>query len=409
MHGDTSRGACCPNAIGYALEEMWQETVNGLLDDDYEDDDGGNHEDDGKNEGKGVAAVHCIILGYGKQPAAQPVVFDYSSNIKAAEGTVILVSRINPYLVDAPDLLISRRSSPLCDVPEMCFGNQPIDGGHLILEPQEAVDLKSRYPDLAPFVRLFVGAEEFLNGGERYCLWLKSASSSLLRNIPEVKERVAKVKEFRLSSKRKATNDLAATPSQFAFVSHKESTYLLIPLHTSENRRFIPIGYLDPSIICSNANSMLPNATLYHFGMLSSTMHNAWVRTVAGRLESRYRYSNTIVYNNYPWPQEASDKQRLAVEAAAQAVLDARDLEFARCAKAGQHCSLALLYNPDTMPAELVQAHAQLDRAVDAAYGYKGSKDDAARVAYLFARYSQLVAPLDAQPSPKKARAKKAA
>ena len=338
------------------------------------------------NEGRGVAAVHCIIVGYGRQPATQPVVFDYSANIKAAQGERLLVSRINPYLVDAPDVVITRRSMPLCDVPEISFGNQPIDGGFFILQPEEASDLTRRYMALRPYVRRFLGADEFINGGDRYCLWLKDAPPALLREIPEVKQRVAQVRKFRLESSRKATNELAVTPAQFAFISHKESSYLIVPSVSSERRNFIPIGFSERSVIVSNLCLAVYGAEKYHFGMLCSTMHNAWMRTVAGRLKSDYRYSASVVYNNYPWPSP-NEKQQAAIEAAAQAILDARALF--------PDATLADLYDPLSMPAELVKAHAALDKAVDAAYGYKGGKDDASRVAYLFGLYQQLSAPLD--------------
>ena len=212
------------------------------------------------------------------------------------------------------------------------------------------------------------------------------------------------MRHLRSQSSRASTQQLAQTPHLFGEVRQPVNRYLLVPRHSSEHRQFIPIGYLEPSVICGDSNSMLPDATLYHFGMLCSTMHNAWMRAVAGRLESRYRYSNTIVYNNYPWPQALADKARQAVERAAQAVLDARQLELNRCAQAGQHASMALLYHPDTMPAELARAHAALDKAVDAAYGYKGKKDDASRVAYLFGLYQQLAAPLAAVPAPTRRR-----
>ena len=354
------------------------------------------------NEGKGVAAVHCIIVGYGKQPPAQPVIFDYSSNIKAETGERLVVQRINPYLVDAPDALLTRRSKPLCDVPVMGIGNKPIDDGNYLFTPAEKDAFVAREPASEKFFRRWLGADEFLNGIERWCLWLGDALPSDLSKLPECRKRIDAVQKFRLNSKSKPTQALAATPRRFhvEFLP-TEGNYLAVPEVSSERRKFIPIGFLPASIMASNLLRAAPCATFYHFGILSSLMHNAWMRTVAGRLESRYRYSINIVYNNYPWPQNPSDKQRQAVEAAAQGVLDARALY--------PQATLADLYDPLTMPAELVQAHAQLDRAVDAAYGYKGSKDDAARVAYLFARYSQLVAPLDAQPAPKKTRAKKAA
>ena len=350
------------------------------------------------NEGKGVAAVHCIIVGYGKQPPAQPVIFDYSSNIKAETGERLVVQRINPYLVDAPDALLTRRSKPLCDVPVMGIGNKPIDDGNYLFTPAEKDAFVAREPASEKFFRRWLGADEFLNGIERWCLWLGDALPSDLSKLPECRKRIDAVQKFRLNSKSKPTQALAATPRRFhvEFLP-TEGNYLAVPEVSSERRKFIPIGFLPASIMASNLLRAAPCATFYHFGILSSLMHNAWMRTVAGRLESRYRYSINIVYNNYPWPQNPSDKQRQAVEAAAQGVLDARALY--------PQATLADLYDPLTMPAELVKAHTALDRAVDAAYAYKGGKDDASRVAYLFAQYQQLATPLAATPPAKRTRA----
>ena len=350
------------------------------------------------NEGKGVAAVHCIIVGYGKQPPAQPVIFDYSSNIKAETGERLVVQRINPYLVDAPDALLTRRSKPLCDVPVMGIGNKPIDDGNYLFTPAEKDAFVAREPASEKFFRRWLGADEFLNGIERWCLWLGDALPSDLSKLPECRKRIDAVQKFRLNSKSKPTQALAATPRRFhvEFLP-TEGNYLAVPEVSSERRKFIPIGFLPASIMASNLLRAAPCATFYHFGILSSLMHNAWMRTVAGRLESRYRYSINIVYNNYPWPQNPSDKQRQAVEAAAQGVLDARALY--------PQATLADLYDPLTMPAELVKAHTALDRAVDTAYAYKGGKDDASRVAYLFAQYQQLATPLAATPPAKRTRA----
>ena len=350
------------------------------------------------NEGKGVAAVHCIIVGYGKQPPAQPVIFDYSSNIKAETGERLVVQRINPYLVDAPDALLTRRSKPLCDVPVMGIGNKPIDDGNYLFTPAEKDAFVAREPASEKFFRRWLGADEFLNGIERWCLWLGDALPSDLSKLPECRKRIDAVQKFRLNSKSKPTQALAATPRRFhvEFLP-TEGNYLAVPEVSSERRKFIPIGFLPASIMASNLLRAAPCATFYHFGILSSLMHNAWMRTVAGRLESRYRYSINIVYNNYPWPQNPSDKQRQAVEAAAQGVLDARALY--------PQATLADLYDPLTMPAELVKAHTALDRAVDTAYAYKGGKDDASRVAYLFAQYQQLSTPLAATPPAKRTRA----
>ena len=350
------------------------------------------------NEGKGVAAVHCIIVGYGKQPPAQPVIFDYSSNIKAETGERLVVQRINPYLVDAPDALLTRRSKPLCDVPVMGIGNKPIDDGNYLFTPAEKDAFVAREPASEKFFRRWLGADEFLNGIERWCLWLGDALPSDLSKLPECRKRIDAVQKFRLNSKSKPTQALAATPRRFhvEFLP-TEGNYLAVPEVSSERRKFIPIGFLPASIMASNLLRAAPCATFYHFGILSSLMHNAWMRTVAGRLESRYRYSINIVYNNYPWPQNPSDKQRQAVEAAAQGVLDARALY--------PQATLADLYDPLTMPAELVKAHTALDRAVDTAYAYKGGKDDASRAAYLFAQYQQLATPLAATPPAKRTRA----
>lgn len=348
------------------------------------------------NEGRGVAAVHCIIIGFTLIESDAPLrIFDYSEDI-AGEGTITTAQHINPYLVNAPTVLIEKRRKPLqAGVPEMVFGNMPNDGGHLLLTAEEAAQIEATDSIAARYIRPFLGADEFLNNTPRYCLWLLDATSADKAASPELKLRLAAVRRLRVDSPRLSTQALAATPHLFGEIRQTDQPYILIPRHSSENRYFIPIGFLNSDVVCGDANSMIPNATRYHFGMLCSTMHNAWMRTVAGRLESRYRYSNTIVYNNYPWPQALTDKQRQAIETAAQAVLDARQWEFDRCAQAGQHCSLALLYNPDTMPAELVKAHAALDKAVDAAYGYKAGKDDASRVSFLFGLYQQLSAPLD--------------
>ena len=286
----------------------------------------------------------------------------------------------------------------------MSYGSKPTDGGHLMLSAEEAGHIRATDTVAARYIRPFLGAEEFINNTPRFCLWLVDATSADKVASPELKRRLAAVRAMRMQSSKVPTQLLAQTPHLFGEIRQTDKPYLLVPSVSSERRRIVPIGYMPAEVIASNLVFMLPNATPYHFGMLCSTMHNAWMRTVAGRLKSDYRYSNTIVYNNYPWPQPLADKHRQAVEAAAQAVLDARQLEFDRCAKAGQHASLALLYNPDTMPAELARAHAALDRAVDAAYGYKGGKDDASRVAFLFGLYQQLAAPLDVPARPTRRR-----
>lgn len=352
------------------------------------------------NEGKGIAAVHCVIVGFGLSEPAQRIIFDYGDNIKG-EPKAISARNINPYLVDAPTVLIEKRRTPICDVPEMVNGSKPADGGNLLLSDEEKDALLISEPQAEKWIRPFLGSEEFINAIPRWCLWLKGISPAELRAMPQVIKRVEAVKAMRLASADAQTLKDAATPTLFQKIRQPSAPYLLVPSVSSENRRFIPIGYLSPEVIVSNLVYAIPNATLYHFGILCSTMHNAWMRTTCGRLKSDYRYSNTIVYNNFPWPEippsppltkggSAPRGGILAIEAAAQAILDARALY--------PESSLADLYDPLTMPPELVKAHTALDKAVDAAYQYKGSKDDAARVAFLFERYQQLTSLLPVTP-----------
>ncbi len=238
------------------------------------------------------------------------------------------------------------------------------------------------------YIRQFLGAEEFINKLDRYCLWLVESTSEDRQASEEITRRLQGVSAMREASSKAATQKLAEVPHLFGEIRQTKSNYLLTPRVSSENRRYVPIGYMDADVIASDAVFMLPNATLYEFGMLCSTMHNAWMRTVCGRLKSDYRYSNTIVYNNYPWPKAPSAEARKAVEVAAQSVLNARSQYTSK--------SLAWLYNSDTMPAPLRDAHDTLDEAVDDAYGYMGRDDDADRVAYLFERYRELTTVLPA-------------
>lgn len=345
------------------------------------------------NEGKGIAAVHCVIIGFGLKEPNHRLIFDYGDNIKA-DPTPITVRNINPYLVDAPNVLLESRTSPLVDVPSMVNGSKPTDGGNLLLNDDEKNELIKNEPTAKDWIRPFLGSDEFINNIPRWCLWLQGITPAELRAMPHVMKRVEQVKAMRLASKDAQTLKDAATPTLFQKIRQPTQPYLLVPSVSSENRRFVPIGYLKPKVIVSNLVYAIPNATLYHFGLLNSTMHNSWMRATCGRLESRYRYSNTIVYNNYPWPSSPNEKAIGAVEAAAQSILDAREMY--------PESSLADLYDPTAMPPELVKAHAALDKAVDAAYGYKGGKDDAARVAYLFERYQELTSLLPAEKSKKK-------
>lgn len=350
------------------------------------------------NEGKGIAAVHCVIMGFfcdkGEQslPLTSCRLFDYGDNIKGIP-TEIAAKQINPYLVDAPTVLIDKRRKPLNPhTPDMTKGSQPTDGGNLLLSQDEADNIRTNDTLAAKYIRPFLGAEEFINNIPRYCLWLKDSTSVDRIKSPEIKRRIEAAKAMRLASPKIPTQKLAETPYLFGEIRQTDQPYLLIPRVSSENRDFVPIGYFEPNVICGDANFMLPNASLYHFGILCSTFHNAWMRTVCGRLKSDYRYSNTIVYNNFPFPQAVKLEQQQKIETAAQAILNARSAEETRCAEHGQSCSLAQLYAPNNMPEALRKAHTQLDKAVDAAYNYKSSKDDAARVAFLFERYQEQLA-----------------
>ena len=342
------------------------------------------------NEGRGIAAVHCVIVGFGLTEPKQRLIFDYGDDIAGAPDT-ITAKNINPYLVDAPIVFIDKRRKPMCaGVPEMIKGSQPTDGGHLLLTPDETEAIRQNDSIAAKYIRPFLGADEFINGLERYCLWLKDSTAVDRKASPEIQQRIKKVEAMRLASPKIPTQELAQTPYLFGEIRQTDQPYLLIPSVSSEQRRFVPIGYLQPEVIASNLVFMLPKATLYHFGILCSSMHNAWMRAVCGRLESRYRYSNTIVYNNFPWPESITDAQKKKIEIAAQQILDERQAEQKRCEANGQGCSLATLYEKGNMPAGLVKAHVNLDKAVDAAYGYKGKTTDAERVTFLFERYQAI-------------------
>ncbi len=351
------------------------------------------------NEASGVAAVHCVIIGFGKQPASHPALFDYDDI--AGEPHRIEAKSINAYLVDGPDVLLPARTAAICPVPSMLYGSKPADGGFLLLDDQDRGQLLDDEPAAERWIRPFISAHEFLHGKSRWCLWLANLPPGELKRLPKITARVEAVREFRRASTKKQTAELAATPTLFAEIRQPSSHYLLVPAHSSENRRFIPLGYMPPEVINGNSNLAVPDAPLWAFGVMSSTMHMAWVRTVCGRLKSDFRYSNTIVYNNYPWPLDATQVHRDAIERAAQGVLDAR--------ATFPDATLADLYDPLSMPPALVKAHQTLDRAVDAAYVPSGGKktwaSDAERVAFLFELYQRLTSLLSVK-SPKKRRAK---
>ena len=340
-----------------------------------------------ESEARGKAHVHVVIVGFGHgEPETAKIVHDYGP--KGVPLGSVEVANVSPYLTDGSDRAVTNRSRPLCDVPAMSFGNQPIDGGNLILDADERRELISVAPEAEAWIRPFLGSREFLNGVDRWCLWLADANPVTLRRCQPVMERIAAVKAFREASKRPATRELATVPAQFAFTSHVESNYLFVPGVSSERRPYIPIGFLDPNTIASNLGLIVPNATPYHFGVLHSAMQMAWVREVCGRLKSDYRYSAKLVYNNFPWPTDADAARRGKVEAAAAAVLAARENH--------PGATLADLYDPLAMPADLARAHAALDRAVDLCYRPQPFPDERRRFEHLFALYERLVAPLTA-------------
>ena len=343
------------------------------------------------NEARGKAAVHCVIVGFGLGDVVGKTIYEYA-DIRG-EPHALPATNINPYLVDAPDVALENRRTPICPVPGIGIGNKPIDGGHYLFTDDEKTEFLRREPQAEKWFRRWLGADEFINGYQRWCLWLGDCPPNELRQMPEAMRRVEAVRQFRLASKSPPTQKLADTPTRFHVENMPASTYLLIPEVSSERRDWIPIGFMHPDTLSSNLVKIVPHATLYHFGVLTSTMHMAWARSVCGRLKSDYRYSAGIVYNNFPWPDAPGDKTRQAIEAAAQAVLDAR-AQF-------PDATLADLYDPLSMPPALLKAHQKLDAAVDKAYGKSGFKSDAERVAFLFARYQTLTSLLP-QTAPKK-------
>jgi hypothetical protein len=331
------------------------------------------------NEARGVAAVHCVVIGFSTLSRASKRLVDYDT--PGGEGHEVKASNINPYLLDAPDILLENRNEPICAVPPMRFGSMPRDGGNLILSRDERRELLHGYPKAKDLVLRYTGAEEFLNGGERWCLWLKDVAPVEFKGIPAVMERLEAVRKYRLASKAATTRAFAKTPGIFCQLAQPTTSYLLVPRVSSERRAFVPMGFVGAKVIANDQVLTVAGAKHFHFGVLHSTMHMAWVRYTCGRLESRYRYSKDIVYNNFPWPGAPTEKQKEAIEEGARGVLAARE--------AFPDSTLADLYDPLTMPPVLVKAHARLDKAVDAAYGYKGKPTDAERVAFLFELYQK--------------------
>lgn len=336
------------------------------------------------NEAKGNAAVHVVIIGFANFDSSSKLIYEYE-HVKG-EPHEIKVKNINPYLVEGRDIWITKVRKPICSVPEMNYGSMPNEGGNLLLDETEKNELISKCPEAKKFIKKFVMGDELINNIPRYCLWLENITPDELRKLNPIKERVELVKKLREYSSRPATKHLAMYPTRFGEVRQPKNKYIALPRVSSENRKYIPIVILYPEIIAGDKVYTIPYTTLYHFGILTSKMHMDWMRLTSGRLESRYSYSNSITYNNFPWPENPNAKQIKAIETATQKVLDAR-LQF-------PNSSLADLYDPLTMPPALTKAHNELDKAVDLAYRPQAFTSEANRMEYLFGLYEKYTANL---------------
>ena len=321
------------------------------------------------------AHVHCVIIGFSFLERKEKHLYE-NDNVKKAKN-------INPYLIDAPNVYIENHSKPISNVPTIDFGSMPNDGGYLSNYTREQKEeICKKYPNSIPLLKKIVGAEEFINNKERYCIWLKNIEPVIYKNNTIIMEAIREVKKLRENSNREATRKLAITPYLFGEIRQPETDYLLVPSTSSERRRYVPIGFFNKDIISTNANFVIANATLYNFGILTSNVHMAWLRTVAGRLKSDYRYSAKVVYNNFPWCNP-TDEQKKKIEKTAQAILDARALY--------PNSSLADLYDELTMPKELRKAHQENDKAVMEAYGFNWRKmTEADCVAELMKMYQKI-------------------
>ncbi len=345
------------------------------------------------NEAKGNAAVFCVIIGFANFDTDNKSIFEYE-DIKG-EAHEIKAKNINPYLVDSKDLLIEKKSVPICKVPEMSFGNMPLDGGNLLLSNDELEKLLIIEPNAENFVLPLISAYEFLNGKKRWCLWLLGVNPKEIIKMPHVLKRVEAVKKFRLDSIAPSTQKYAETPTLFRDRNQPES-FIVIPRVSSENRKYIPMGFFDKNSIVSDTCMSIPNGKLYHFGVLNSFMHIAWVKSVCGRLKSDFRYSKDIVYNNFPWPENPTEKQIKTIEEASQNILNVRS--------SFTDNSLSDLYNTLTMPLALVRAHNELDKAVDLAYRPQPFLSEAKRMEFLFELYEKYTADLFTKEKPKKSK-----
>lgn len=328
------------------------------------------------SEAKIKAHVHCVIVGFSIAPNSAPKLLFTDSRAQQ-------VQRINAYLIDADNIFVESRSKPICNIPQIGIGNKPIDDGNYLFTREERDEFLKLEPLAEKWFMPWYGSQEFINRNPRYCLWLGDCPPNELRKMPECLKRVEAVRQFRLASHSSGTVKLADRPTRFHVENMPKGTYIVIPEVSSERRRYVPMGFMTPDILCSNLVKIVPNASLYHFGILTSNIHMAWMRAVCGRLKSDYRYSKDVVYNNFPWCNP-TDEQKKKIEKTAQAILDARALY--------PDCSLADLYDETTMPSELRKAHQANDRAVWEAYGKAWDiKSESACVAELMKMYQKLI------------------
>lgn len=331
-----------------------------------------------KNNAKQNAGVHVVIIGLTSQPAQTKILYKFVNDVVHHQN----VSNISPYLIEGSHLVVSSRSNPICDVLHMVNGNKPTDGGHLLLTPAEKDELIALYPEAKHLFKKLIGAEEYLKAKERWCLWLNNYDISELNKFPKILERVNLVKKFREKSVKKATQSAATIPHLFEQIRQNTlCDFILIPRVSSERREYVPIGFMDKDCITNDSSFIIPQGGLYELGILMSAMHNDWMRIVCGRLESRYRYSASVVYNCFPWPQVSDKKKQKIIELAEEILLIREDYP----AK-----TLAELYDPDHMPEPLRAAHKALDAAVDKLYRSKPFIDASERISHLFELYSIL-------------------
>jgi hypothetical protein len=345
-----------------------------------------------RNEAKGNAAVHVVIIGFANFDTQNKTIYEYES-IKG-EPHEIKAKNINQYLIDAKEIIITPRTNPICAIPKIGVGSALLDGGFFILTDDEKQQILTKEPYLNNFIKRLWSADEFINNKLKWCFWLKDIKPEILKQSKELIRRINEIKEFRLKSTRVKTHEMSKYPNLFGEERQPRSDFLLIPKVSSENRKYIPIGYMTSNDIITDKVFSFPDATIYHFGILTSQMHMTWMSNTCGRMKSDYSYSNTIVYNNFPWPENPNEKQVLLIEEKAQQVLEVR-LKF-------PNSSLADLYHHLTMPPSLVKAHNELDKAVDLAYRPQTFTSEANRMEYLFELYEKYTADLFSKEKVKK-------